>query len=80
MVSPSTRAQCDRQLCTGGLATLGARGDLGNHSRAAAAEQEEGPCLFKLSRAHFPFKATALAEHSAVAVFPVGFYFSRASI
>lgn len=41
----------------------------------AAAVQVGGPCFFTLSEAHFPFKATALAECLAVAVASSGFSF-----
>lgn len=66
-------------MCTGGLAR-GGGGDLGNLCHATATGQVEGPCLYTQSRARFPFTATTLTEHSAIAVLPAGFYSSRANI
>lgn len=49
--------------------------DAGHRSRAAAAVRAEGPRFTALSGARFPFKATALAERSAVVVASSGFSF-----
>lgn len=41
----------------------------------AVAVEVEGPCFSKLSRAHFPFKATTLTKRLAIAVASSGFSF-----
>lgn len=58
---------------SGSSVCAGGSRDLGSRSHAGSCSARRGFSM--LSRAHFPFKATALAERSAVAVASSGFPF-----